>query len=358
MTMARVLLLLLLLGCGESHTTDNDAGTRLDAGRGDAGTFPDAVAPDAGFDAGAIVPTSCSGELDAMDGEPCFCQGAIAIEGDVAYRIGYELEVYDISDEVVRTGTTPQSRPGAEGAIVLNGDTLFVGDWGLEVFDVSERMRPRSIAVTDVEGTISDFAIVGSTLWMGIDDGEVGWLRSYNVSDPTNPREMATLRLDGNPGSVLSWSDRIVVLEKRRFGDDGMDTATIVDVSAAPRVDARIDLMDRAVLRRRGAIAGDTLFVAGTTQLLQVVDLAARRMLTTLEAPDGGSGTGLGITVSNSLAFVSGLQIRVADVSEPGAPRWIGRLNAPNDVHHVVRQGETLFIGTGGYLGRIPLDCR
>lgn len=302
------------------------------------------------------VPTMCSGELGAMDGEPCFCQGAFVLDGDVAYRSSYDLEVYDVSGMTVeRTATVPQTRPGSEGALALGEDHLFVGGWGLEIFDVSDRRSPRSVATVDFDGSVTGMVLFGSTLWAAVDEAEVGYLRRWDVSRPTAPRELPEVVLMGSPGSLVAFGDRLVVIEARRFMEEGPDTAALVD--GAGRVERRIDLQGDSVLRRRAAIAGELLFVAGTMPQLQIVDLEAGAIRSTLDAEERSSG-GLGITVADGLAFVSGWQIQVADVSDPDRPRWIGELNAPNDVHHIERRGESVFIGTGGYLGRIPLDCR
>lgn len=353
----RLILLLVLFGCGRSHTTHPDAGLDLDSSASDASLDS---AFDVGFDAGEIAPTSCSGSLIAMDGDGCFCQGAFVVDGVVGYRTGYDLETHDLSGGgVVLTQRTTQSRPGSEGALFLHGDTLYAGDWGIEAFDVSDRSRPVSIGVVDVEGTVTDLLVIDDALWVVSDEREgeeqVGYLRSYDARALVR---LHSMRLEGEPGSLLRYGDdEVVVLEKRRFGEEGADTALIVDVSERPRIEERIELRGRAVLRRRGAIEGDRLYVTGIAPLLQIVDLPSRRVVSQLEAPDGG-GTGLGIGVSGPLAFVGGSQIQVADVSNVDTPRWIGMLEAPSDIHHVERHGDSVFIGTGGYLGRISLDCR
>ncbi len=355
-----------LLACGNSHELGDavDGGVPLDAFAGEDAPLREDVGPrrDTGSDAGADAGTaSCSADLTARDGNSCFCQGAFALgDGDLAYRSSFELEVHDISgDSVELVHTTPEIRPGSEGALVVANGHLFSGGGGMEVFDLDNPRRPRSVAVVDFEGggQVTDFAVIGSTIWVGVDRSETAVLYGYDVRDAARPREVASMPLDGQPGSVLAMDDgRLVVVQARRFGEEGPDTALVVDVSGRmPSVAFVLELAGSRVLRRRGAVEGSTLVVAGSAPMLQVFDLGARRRVASLEAPDE-SGFGLGIALSDGIALVSGGQVHVADVRVPSEPRWIGRLGATGDVHRVQRRGDSVFIGTGGYLGRIPFE--
>lgn len=351
---------LLLLACGDTHTTG-----LVDAGPGDDAFVADAFTTDAGRepdDAGADagpVPLACDAEVVGMAGEGCFCQGAIAIDGDTGYRLGFDLEVHDLSGGgAVEVARVPVARATAEGALALHGDTLFVGTRGLEVFDVRERRAPRALTFVDFEPEVADMVMLGTTLWLVHDTPAGGMLRGYDVSDPAEPTSLAALSLVGRPGSVLVHGDRLVVVEEHRSaGSDGPDRASIIDVAGRPFVAADVELEGRGVLRRRAAIADGILHVVGVEPMLQVVDLEAGRVVGVLASPDPERGLGLGVSVADGVALVSGDGLQLADVRDPARPRWAGSAAVPSSSHHVVRRGDDVFLGTGNQLIRVRLRC-
>ncbi len=360
------LLLLLSLSlagaCSSSHGSPDGAAPDAGGDR-DADVRPDAdPPPDAVVD--APIPTTCTGEHLGGAGEGCFCQGPFALgPGGIAYRSGAGLDVIDVSGDVpVQIGSVPQMHIGSEGAVTISGDTLFVGSWGIDIYDISTPTEPRPIADVDLEGTVTDLFVRRATLWIGYEGfDETASLRAYDVSDPTLPRLFAEVPLEGSPGSVMPWGDdRIVVLEARRFGDDRSDVATIVDVSSPSSavITSSVPVEGEGILRRRGAIDGDTLHVVGTAPLLQTIDLVEGRVIARLDAPEGTSGVGLGIHLSDGLAFVGGGGVQVADLSPRGAPRWIGAIESFGDPFYLERDGDRLLVSNGNQLQIVSLDCR
>jgi hypothetical protein len=106
-------------------------------------------------------------------------------------------------------------------------------------------------------------------------------------------------------------------------------------------------------------LVGDLLHVAGRDPVLQTVDLTLERVVGTLDAPDGTTDFGIGISAAAGLVFVGSGAILVADVSPPTAPRWLGQL-APHsgDPFYTQAMGDRLIVSNGNRLDVIALDCR
>jgi hypothetical protein len=364
----RSTVLLLAIGCGTSHPSVRDSGVEPDGGRSDAGRPPDrdsGVDPASGVhsDAGPR-PTTCTGEALDSVGEPCFCEGPIVLHGDLVYRSSYEIEVIDVSNPAdLRVVTTvPQGQIHSEGALAIAKNHLYVGGWALEVLDLANPRMPVSRRLIETDMTVSDVGARGDLLWIGVERGAGGTsdVVLYDITTPDAPAELGSLPILGGVGSVVAWgADRLVAVVRAPFGSEARDRAVIIDVSdpAAPAAMGEIPIAGSAVLRRRAAIEGDLLFVAGNGPLLQILDLAERAALGVLEDPRAmASGFAQSITVRDGLVYLGVDGVWVADAADPSAPSWIAMLESGNAMWGALGSG-VFFFSNGSSLGAMTLEC-
>lgn len=345
MTSRRSLLVcaLGLAGCFDAHATTDGSVEIADAGA-DAGDEPSI--------------TSCApAPIGAGFGEPCFCNGPVALAGDVLYRRGVGIEVYDLADPrspaLVRV---IDERASSMGALIVDASlrTLYsISDFapGLWIYDLATPLAPSLLGSFALTGTVHAGALDGSTLVVSALEAEGGFLHVVDVSTPAFPRLERSITLPGRPGSVAI---------------DGRTTAVVVGTDVASSSVLLIDLGSgetMAALDLAGGEFGRTLVIEG-----DVVFLGGESLLTVLRREgatlsitgvlEGESAYTRGLVRDGSLLLMGGDVLRVVDVSNLASPRLLGASPGPlGDIGGLAWRGELAYVSGGNGLSVVSLNC-
>jgi hypothetical protein len=122
----------------------------------------------------------------------------LAIVGSRVYvAVGSGLAVYDVSTPGSPRQVAKRGTPMNAGRVVVSGRHAYVsgGRGGLSVVDVGDRSAPAVIGHYDPGTEVSDLAVDGATVYLGVAGSEGQTLRALDVSDPTRPTPIGGLSL-------------------------------------------------------------------------------------------------------------------------------------------------------------------
>jgi hypothetical protein len=338
--------LFLLSGCFDAHGIPSaDAAVPSLGDAGDAGPPPTRCDPDV---------------VGERLGEACFCNGPVALAGDVLYRRGVGIELYDLTDpgrpaplgvlEELSSATGVLLVDAAERTLYSVNDTVP----GVNVYDITDPRAPRLLARLEVDGWVSDGALDGTTLVMvGTDRAEQGWLHVIDVARPSSPRLLRSLALEGRPSQVALDADTAAVV-----------LATGIGTAGLAFVHLRTDVMQTMAIEggdfgRALAFAGQRLLLTGGDRLLTVLDHEGERwrVVGTL-AHDSGSTLIPGLQVDGTRVVLGGNRLRVVDVSDPTRPRLLGDAEVPpGDIGALAGRDEFAYVSGGYGVVVVSLGC-
>jgi hypothetical protein len=350
------LALLLLTACTDSHTAD-DAGL-LD----DAAVLPPDAALDAGprdtgtFDSGCRLTEEAL--FSAQVGEGCFCDGPFVVQGELAYRLSFALEVIDLNEPSapVLVISVPQ-RASFSSDIAIVGDVLFTAGGALERFDLADPRAPVSIDLIELDGSATAMAVDGASMAVAIrrDDGSHAIL-AIDASDPRALVIGAPIELgNGEVGTLLVRGD--------------VAFAAVTDVSGEASLLA-IDLLEGVTLDSIARGTGSLTAMVAHAGHLFVSDLSDG--VTLIDATDPSALVDLGVIpleteyvfslgLSGDRLVVMGDGAWLYDASNPRALRPLGHAALASDRGHagllVDGDRETLVLSGGNGLTTVPLVC-
>jgi len=139
-----------------------------------------------------------------------FWYTAITVSEDVAYIIGAQIDVIDISDPEtpIRVGTAGRLLGGDACDLQVADGRLYIASYesGFSILDISDPLHPIPLGTggNDRRHT-SSLKVLGDYLYVG------GWpgLETYDVSDPTQPKKLSSISLDC--GRIITSSGYLYV---------------------------------------------------------------------------------------------------------------------------------------------------
>ncbi len=353
----RLLLALVLTGCFDNHGTTSDAGDPLD----DAGAPTDA-ATDAAIDAAIATDAGlvrCEPEVAGeMLGEGCFCNGPLAVLGDVLYRRAIGVEVYDLAvptaPVLVRT---VGERPSSAGTLLVDRARRLLYsvsdvDPGARIYDLSAPLDPVLAGELTLSGYVIEGALDDRTLVMAATDGEASVLHVVDTTDPASPLLARTLPLAARPSHLAFQAGVAAVVL-----DGGTSSELImIDVESGETL-ASMPL-EGGGFGRAVALDGELLYLTGGDRTLTVLRRAGSE-LRVIGALGGVTTYGRGISLAGTLALLGGDRLRVVDLADPTAPRLLGEATAPlGDVNQTAWRDPTLaYVSNGNGFVPVALHC-
>ena len=204
--------------------------------------------------AGPAHPLSAQSEVRALEMRSLGHIGgsitSLARSGDYGYAVaGRRLLVLDLSDTktIERVGD-PVELPET-GKIVVGDGWLYLvegrssAEGGVQLIDISIPERPILRGRIGLEGSQSDAAAIGSSLFVSSYPPGGPWI--VDMADPDNPFERGRLNLAGRFGLVESIGGRLIASRWQKPGESMPDGALIVvdvDDPNAPRITAELPL--------------------------------------------------------------------------------------------------------------------
>jgi hypothetical protein len=366
-------LVCFALGCGTSHqpvtshpdASSDDAGTFIQDD--DAGAFIRSDAAIAHLDGGPSLALTCRGTpSETSVGLGCFCEGPTVQVGNRLYRVGPELETFDIRDParpqlVHRAPITLSST----GDIVAIGDRLIVAGSDADIVSISNPDAPVVLGTVPFEGAAVSVASDGRHAFVAVaTDFREGELL---VIDPTALEIKGRIALNGGLGDVAVVGSYVYIGVRRGSGpfDVERDFVMTIDVDdlAALRVASEVEVSARALLLPTLLVHDETLWVAGGngTPILEAFELtsatAPRRIGVMTEDAMSDRSVIHGLTASRDVLFVLGSRVDIVDARDRSAPRIAGSITATSDSHYGEFVGDHLLVSSGNALRSIPIEC-
>jgi len=188
-------------------------------------------------------------------------------------------------------------RAGMTSDVAVQGQYAYVaqGGLGLAVLDVSDPSTPRQVGVIDSTRDNVTEAVAVRDSFAFIGWGWRPWLRTIDISDPTDPKTAGGCAIFNWPEALALRDSFLYVAEYYRF--------EIVNV-ARPRQPLLVGSCATGDLTRAGLwLQGNTAYVAGPYDGLFVIDIADPHNPSPVKVLNG-IGT-WGCFVRDSLLFVS-----------------------------------------------------
>jgi hypothetical protein len=304
---------------------------------------------------------------------------SVAVGGGHAYVLAdrlSEVQVYDVRVPITPKRVGTEMFLGGGSRLVLADHFVFVAalDSGLLVIDVTDPAAPRrtgwlecralDVAVRDDRAyvlgeewlTVVDVAIPSEPILLGtwrtpgdgatvaldaagravVADRAAG-LRVVDVSDASAPRELGGYRQVGVAHNVFAAGPLAYVAAR----EGGLDIVSVAWPSD-PAAFAHVDVMATDVV-----VQGTFAYVAGEGKLhvIGVSDPFAPRSLGRLDLPGEPSD----IVLGSGFAFVTTGRagLAIVDVSDPNALRVAGTVDTPGDARAVALRGAYAYVADG-----------
>jgi hypothetical protein len=313
---------------------------------------------DAGTDAGS-PPTECDPEaLGDVLGEPCFCNGPVALAGDVLYRRGVGIEVYDLAEpELPVLVREIEERPSSSGRLIVDASlrTLYsVTDIesGVYIYDIGAPLAPVLVGHLPVDGFVVDGALDGGTLVLSAADEENGLLHVADVGTPSAPRLERSFALSGRPGSIVVRGRTAAVVIDTAIGESSV---LVIDVDSGATL-ASVGL-EGGGFGRALALDGDLLFMSGGGSVLTVLRYEGPTLSAVGALAEEGAFSRALVRRGTSL-LVGGDRLRVIDASDPARPVSLGATAGPSgDIGGLAWRDDLAYVSSGNGVSVVSLRC-
>ena len=257
---------------------------------------------------------------------------------DVENR-GDHLLILDVSDAANPESLTVLDLEGSAFNVIVDGDLAFVCYLGsVSIIDISEPQNPEIIGVAETEDNICGWYSLcavddilflaggasGSLIQQPDTDGEWGGIAAFDISDPTEPRELDAIELDYGVSSIN-------VADGFAYAGDGSYCLNVFDVSNPND----ITWLNACHSRRPSGVcvSGDYAYVAAGNAGLVILDITdSENPVETgyilLDQERQGGNHFRHVTIEGDLVYLSCYehsQINCVDVSDPQRPQIVGR---------------------------------
>ncbi|HYR27034.1 MAG TPA: hypothetical protein VEU30_01125, partial [Thermoanaerobaculia bacterium] len=266
---------------------------------------------------------------------------------DDAYGIhSSRIVVYDISNPAVPVPARSLDNPtNIVRDIELVGGRLYtVGD-RLSSIDLNDPAPTWSSSASDRSGTETAIAVAGGYAFTAEEWNTDGRVHVYDMSIPTAPKYLATHVTAGVGGNnyddLLAYGDNYLV----GISDDGGGRDVVVidrrDVNALVRVG---HLSISQIAAYRGAISGNTLYLAGNDGGVAMVDLTNPTSPQLLSVSNT-AGYAVGVDAAGDAVFAADRGAGVVFLKKDGAAlTQLGVQAVGGDAWDVVHEGSTLYV--------------
>ncbi len=277
--------------------------------------------------------------------------GMLDIVGDLLY-VGEEfgaLEIIDVSDSrhpVLRGVLDTGSADIAGVAVVGDTAALTYPDVGLQMVDVSTPSNPAAIGTWTAWEWAMSMAVSGTLAVVG----QMGSLKTVDLSDPLHPRYRGSVDLSGYSDDVAAEGDLAYVA----LDDQGLQIVDLIDPDN-PFLAGLLAPTERTVGVAVSGSYAYTLDSSGGNGLLHIVDVSDEFYPTVVRSvtlPESGDH----IAVSDGYAFVeTGNHFLVVDVSEPTNPFLAAQADM-GSTGDMLLDGALVFLGNDGGLEIIDVS--
>jgi hypothetical protein len=260
---------------------------------------------------------------------------SLAIQGKTAYLVQgnsetpKRLQVVDLSEPTKPRilGSCPLTAYAMR--LAVSGSHVYVLDEpNFRAFDVSKPAMPREIGACKLEGNLWDLAIQGKYAYVT----DVESVRVIDLTDPSKPRQVGQCKVAEAQGIALAGGYAYIACDT-----EGL---SIFDISK-PDKPEQVGRFTGPQGASAVVISGKYAYIAGgedavTLWIADISDPKAPK-----SAGKYGDWIAGNVAVEGNRAYIAGGELDILDVTNPAAPRSVGR---HKDAGTVIIKGDTAYI--------------
>jgi hypothetical protein len=307
-----------------------------------------------------ITPGSSTNSKLSLQGQIGGVVFAVDVQEDIAYLgVGPRIYVLDISDPSAPKFMGQSGvMPGVVQSVIASGNYIYVADGKgyLRVIDVSDPTQPTQVASLVEHSYARGLALDGTTLYIA--DNPFG-MRVVDVSDPLNPRKIGEVNIPGATSSVAIDGSRAFLA-----GSTDENNLVVIDISnpAQPVKTASIVIPEsEGSVVYAVEVRDNFAYVAAGNPGLIVVDISDPALPIKAGAFDTLWADGL-VIEGNTLYLADMDGLYILDISDPKHPSQTGLLalplyqqDAPGQRNMVIQNGKVFF--ANGNQGMLVVDA-
>jgi hypothetical protein len=285
---------------------------------------------------------------------------AVDVQGNFAYLgVGPRIYVLDTSNPsapkfIGQSGVMP----GVVRSVIASGNYVYVANEKgyLRVIDVSDATQPREVASLVEHSYAQGLALNGTTLYIA--DNPFG-MRVVDVSDPLNPRKIGEVEIPGAASSIDIEGSRAFLA-----GSTDENNLAVIDISnpAQPVKTASIVIPEtEGSVVYAVKVRDNYAYIAAGNPGLIVVDISDPTQPIKAGAFDTPWADGL-VIEGNTLYLADMDGLYMLDISDPKNPSQTGMLalplfqqEAPGQRNMVIQNGKVFF--ANGNQGMLVVDA-
>jgi len=341
---------LIALACSSSHVDEPPA---------DAGVGAVDVGPDVRADAGPGGLSSCELTLGEPMGEGCFCSGPAVRFGDFVYRQAIGIEVWDVSAplEPVLAGQVDERPASSGGLAVVDGHLVSVRniEAALAVYALDDPRAPALVASLPLDEGFAAGLVADGRFAVAWTEGAEAAIVGVDLSSVEAPREAYREVIEGRIANAIVDGDHLYVATRETAPARGW--LEVRDLRTGALEARHLVVDDDAAPFFAGLAAHRGRLVRTAVHAVEILDLTGDEPVVVgrLETPETQP---VSLAVDGDLLLVGGGQLVVADLTDPSAPRVLGRgPAATGDVRTLLASEGTAFVSNGNALLPISLAC-
>jgi len=323
---------------------------------------PPLAPPDAGpapTDAGPAGLTSCGLTLGEPVGEGCFCPGPAARFGDVVYRQAIGIEVWDVSSPLspVLAGQVDERAASSGGLAIVEDHLVSVRniEAALAVYSLDEPTTPALLAELPLGDGFAAGLAAGDRFAVAWTEGGEPAILGVDLSSLDAPREAYREVVEGSIATAVVDGERVILATREVSPSRGWLEVRDLRTGA---LQARHLVFDgdetpffAGLATHRGRIVRTAVNAVEVLELTGAEPVVVGRLSTPMAQP-------ISLAIDGDLLLVGGSSLIVADLSDPTAPRELGRAPAASgDVRTLLASEGSAFVSNGNGLLPVSLDC-
>ena len=281
----------------------------------------------------------------------------VQVAGNLAYVAAGGLQIWDLTNETSpRLVGTYDAKGQNVNSLTLSGNLAFLpcGENGLLVIDVSRPQTPALLgSFTITNGYMVKVAVVGSVAYVAGDP-----FRILDVSDPAQPRQLATANASGSGVAVQGRYAYLV-------GNQSLVVLDVID-PVRPLNVANVQLFSGSanevhLLGNYAYVAERLRYGNGSTRYpggLAVVDVSnpsQPRRISRFQVSTNSDA--IDVDVIGTHAFVADAGLQIIDVSDPATPRRVSTLSTDGSPQAVVVSAQRAYLAASEGLQLIDITA-
>ncbi|NQU06251.1 MAG: DUF1573 domain-containing protein [Calditrichaeota bacterium] len=302
--------------------------------------------------------------LDASNPENPLLAGSLMTEGvyglclteEIAYTVGYDSDDYEQRDgyfaiiDITDPGSpllhSTMETDQRAYCVTVSGDYAFVGVNGfMKVMDISDPRNPHLISEFEIQGNLEHICTNGDIAYLCASD-----LVAVNISNPEEPRQIATADLQIGGKDAELFGDYLIVADSYHYKDT-RGTIRIFDISNPENIE---EILEIEAASLNVGIVEDRLFAINDYQILQIYNISNIEDIELIAEYDSGEEV-MYFEVSGNLVFLShqgsesdGYHIGLIDATDPEEMELLNEYIKPRPTR-IALDDQFAFIYSGSY---------